>query len=65
LAESGIASLTILDLNGHEVATLVGGQVDAGRYTAVWNTDRQAAGMYSYRLQAGSYQHTKKLMLIK
>jgi hypothetical protein len=65
IAKVGYASLKILDVAGHEVASLINGQVDAGSYTAVWNAGDQAAGIYFYRLRAGGYQSTRKLILIK
>jgi len=58
-------SLQVFDLGGRLVETLVDGRLDAGRYTSVWNADNQSAGIYFYRLQAGTFQQTKKLTLVK
>jgi len=58
-------SLQVFDLTGRLVDTLVDERLGAGRFTSVWKADLQAAGVYFYRLQAGSFQQTKKLTLIK
>ena len=58
-------SLRVFDLSGRLVETLINGRLEAGKFRAVWNADLQAAGVYFYRLQAGSFQQTKKLTLVK
>ena len=58
-------SLKVLDLLGREVATIVSGEMQAGNYTRQWNATKMSSGIYFYRLQAGSYIQTKKLILLK
>ncbi len=58
-------SLKIFDLLGREMATIVSEEMSAGNYTKQWNTNNLASGIYFYRLQAGSYAETKKLILMK
>ncbi len=58
-------SLKIYNLVGQEVATIVNGNMEAGRYSKMWNALSMSAGVYYYRLQAGAYSETRKLVLLK
>ena len=58
-------TLSIFDLLGSEVGTLVKGKKDAGIYSAQWNASGFASGMYLVRLHAGSFTSTKKILLMK
>ncbi len=57
--------LKIYDMLGREVATLVNGEQAAGRYAQSFNASGLASGLYFYRLQAGNFVETKKMMLVK
>jgi hypothetical protein len=57
--------LIIYDLLGREVQTLVNGELKPGTYKAVWDASNFASGVYFYKLVAGSYADTKKMILIK
>ncbi len=61
----GFVSLKVYDVLGREVATLVAENSFARRYKAVWNAGDLASGVYFYRLQAGSFVDTKKLVLMR
>ncbi|MBC8466014.1 T9SS type A sorting domain-containing protein, partial [bacterium] len=65
LPEQMQVSLQLFDLTGRLVETLIDDRLEAGRFDAVWNADMQAAGVYFYRLQAGDFVQTRKLMLVK
>jgi len=69
LAKTGQVSLKVYNLLGNEVATLVDGQQAAGSYTVPFNTNtgtlNLSSGVYFYRLEAGSFVSTKKLILMK
>jgi hypothetical protein len=58
-------TLKIYDLIGREIAILASEELSAGSYTRIWNAGRFASGIYFYRLQAGSFINTKKLLLLK
>ncbi len=58
-------SLKIYNLLGQEVATLVNEEKAAGRYSADWNASALASGVYFYKLEAGSFVQTKKMILMK
>jgi hypothetical protein len=56
--------LTVFNALGQEVATLVRGEKSAGRHEAHFDGSRLSSGVYFYRLQAGAYVETRKLLLI-
>jgi len=58
-------SLKVYDVLGREVATLVSGRQEAGRYSVSFNAASLSSGVYFYRLQAGNFVATKKMMLVK
>ena len=58
-------NLKIYDLLGREVAILVDEVKPAGTYSVRWEASHFSSGVYFYRLQAGHFVDTKKLVLIK
>ena len=58
-------SLKVFDLIGREVATLVSEELSIGSYTQQWNASGIPSGVYFYRLHAGSFTETKKLVLLR
>ncbi|MDL1892866.1 T9SS type A sorting domain-containing protein, partial [Sphingobacteriales bacterium CHB3] len=58
-------TLKIYNAIGQLVATLQDGELNAGSFEATWNASHVASGVYFYRLQAGNFSQTKKLMLLK
>lgn len=67
LAESGDVKLEVYDVLGRKVATLVEGKQEAGRYVIKFNAANYglASGLYFYRLTAGKFMETKKMLLRK
>ncbi len=67
IPNSGHVTLKVYDILGRAVATLVDEHKQAGTYSASFNTLRSSltSGVYLYRLQSGSYNETKKLILMK
>ena len=57
--------LVVCDLLGREVATLVSEFKLAGRYDITFAPMNLASGVYLYRLQAGSLNDVKKLLLLR
>jgi flagellar hook assembly protein FlgD len=62
--------LDVLDVSGRHVRTLVYGDVEAGRRVAVWEGRddhglRVASGVYFYRLRAGAFVETRRMVLLK
>ncbi len=58
-------TLEVFNLVGARVALLVEGKRAEGYYTETFNANEFASGVYFYRLRAGTYVHTKKLVLMK
>ena len=58
-------SLIIFNIRGQEIARLVGEEKPAGTHTAKWNASNVASGIYFYRLNAGEFVQTKKMVLLK
>jgi hypothetical protein len=57
--------LTVNDLLGRRIAILVNTFLPAGTYRTAWNAAHAASGVYLYTLQAGSFQLTKRMMLLR
>jgi hypothetical protein len=55
----------VFDVLGREVATLVDEIKQAGEYKVTWDAGKMASGIYFYRLQAGVFVETKKMVLAK
>ena len=58
-------SLKIYDALGSEVETIVNQKMDPGFYNYQWVGTKYASGVYFYRLTAGDFVSTKKLMILK
>jgi uncharacterized protein (TIGR02145 family) len=58
-------TLKIYDLLGREVATLLQEKKEVGEYTVTWNADKVPSGVYFYKLLAGDFIQTKKMVLMK
>lgn len=57
--------LTVYDILGQRVATLVDEQMNPGAYVTEFNGSRLASGVYIYRLEAGSFTQTRQMMFVK
>lgn len=58
-------SITIYNILGSEVATLVNKKMAAGSYNVPFNAANLTAGTYLYRIKAGNYNETRKMMYLK
>lgn len=65
LPEDSNVDLKIYDLVGREIAVLMHEQKPAGFYALEWNAEGMSSGVYFYKLTAGTYTQTKKLVLLK
>ena len=70
LPESGMVNITIHDMLGRKVKTLVNSSQSAGYKTIQWNATNNksepvAAGLYLYTIQTGEFRQTKKMVLLK
>jgi photosystem II stability/assembly factor-like uncharacterized protein len=65
LATASKVNLKVYDVLGREVASLVNETQSAGAYHVQFDAGHLASGLYFYRLQAGSFVETKKMLLVK
>ncbi|HMV27275.1 MAG TPA: FlgD immunoglobulin-like domain containing protein, partial [bacterium] len=70
LSENGTVRLTVYNLLGQKVKTLVQQHVAAGYHTIVWNGRNESghavsSGVYLYRLEIQGHVVTKKMMFLK
>jgi 1,4-alpha-glucan branching enzyme len=65
IPEAGIVSLKIYDILGREVRTLINEFQQNGIYSITFNASNLSSGVYFYRIQAGSFIETKKMLLLK
>jgi hypothetical protein len=65
LPTRSLVLLKVYDIIGNEVAALVNGEKPAGNYEVNFNASKLSSGIYFYRLQAGSFIDTKKMLLLK
>lgn len=64
-ARGSFAKLAVYDALGREVVTLVNEQLKPGTYEVDWDGSSYVSGVYYYKLIAGDYIDTKKMILIK
>lgn len=62
---TSLVSLKIYDITGREVQRLVNSSLNAGSYTFIFDGSRLSSGVYYYRIEAGDFVQTKKMLLIK
>jgi hypothetical protein len=65
IPKAGYVTLKVYDILGREVQTLVNERQNAGNHSVTFSASNLPSGMYFYRLQAGNYSATKKLLLLK
>ncbi|MDO8469396.1 MAG: T9SS type A sorting domain-containing protein [bacterium] len=65
LTVGGSVLLTVYNLLGQQVATLVDEKLTSGKYEVTWNARNVPSGTYFYRLQTNGFVATKKMVLVK
>ncbi|MGD8779385.1 MAG: T9SS type A sorting domain-containing protein [Ignavibacteria bacterium] len=65
IPQEGVVSLKIYDILGREVTTLVNEYKSIGKYEVEFNAGSLASGVYIYKLTAGNYVSSKKMILMK
>ena len=70
LPEDALVNITIYDMMGRVVKTMVNSQQNAGFKSVRWNATNDkgapvSAGLYLYMIEAGQYRQTKKMVLLK
>ncbi len=65
IPSESLVKIKIYDILGREVTVLVNEEKSAGNYTIQFNGNNFASGVYLYRIQAGNFVDTKKMILMK
>jgi hypothetical protein len=65
ISSKSYVTLKVFDIMGREIATVASEELSAGTYSRQWNAANISSGIYFYRLQAGSFTETKKLVLLR
>ena len=65
IPELSNVKLTIYDIAGREVMTLLNKEIQAGSYDIKWDASNFASGIYFYRINAGAFNETKRMLLLK
>jgi hypothetical protein len=65
IVKEGNVKISIFDLSGKEVETLIDGVQNAGSYSAAFNASKLSSGVYFYKIQTADFTDTKKMILVK
>lgn len=65
LPKSSEVKITVFDVTGKEAAVLVNETLQAGSYQTEWNAAAFPSGVYFYRIQAGDFSETKRMILVR
>jgi hypothetical protein len=57
--------LAVYDMLGREVTTLINSELKPGTYEADWDGSDYSSGIYFYKLEAGDFTETKKMLMVK
>ena len=63
--ESSVVRVVVYDILGNEVTTLIHERLQPGTYEMEWDGSNYASGVYFYKLIAGDFMETKKMILMK
>ena len=65
LPQDNFVTIKVYNVLGKEVLTLVNEYKQAGRYLVSFNAANFSSGIYFYTIQAGGYEHTRRMTLLK
>lgn len=65
IPEKSFVTLKVYDIQGREITTLVNDERNPGLYIVNWNAAGYSSGVYFYRITAGNYMETKRMILTK
>lgn len=63
--DNSVVNLTVYDVLGRQLSELVNERLNTGLYEIEWNASALPSGVYFYKITAGDYIDTKKMMLVK
>jgi hypothetical protein len=65
ILNSGLAKLTVYDIMGREVQTLVNERLEPGKYEAAFDGTSLNSGVYFYKLEVNGYSQTRRMVMTK
>ena len=65
LPKTSEVRFSVFNILGAEVKTLINHKQEAGTYSIVFNMDNYASGVYYYRIEAGKFVQSKKMVIAK
>tara|TARA_B100001123_G_C14852361_1_gene844598 strand:+ start:158 stop:730 length:573 start_codon:yes stop_codon:yes gene_type:complete len=70
LPEDELVTITIYDMMGRKVKTVINGKQTSGHKSVKWNSNNDneipvSAGLYIYTMEAGKFRQTKKIVLLR
>jgi len=65
IPNKSFVTLSLYDITGREVESLVNELVSPGRYRVLWNAENYSSGVYFYTIKTESFQQTKRMVLVK
>jgi photosystem II stability/assembly factor-like uncharacterized protein len=65
IPEHSMVKVSVFDMLGREVETLVNQDMKPGKYEVSWNASKFSSGIYFYRIVTNSFTDTKKMILVK
>jgi len=60
-----MVNITVFDILGHEISTIVNNRYTPGSYSVDFSGENLSAGVYYYSLTSGDFKDTKKMMIVK
>ncbi|MBI3004892.1 MAG: T9SS type A sorting domain-containing protein [Ignavibacteriales bacterium] len=65
IPQTAVVSLKVYDVMGREIAVLLDARKEAGTYRVSWDASAFSSGVYFYRIHAGAFIETKKMLLMR
>lgn len=65
LPKDGFVTLKVYDILGKEIATLINEEKSQGKYEVNFNASNLSSGVYIYKIQAGDFVSSRKMILLK
>jgi len=65
LPEASRVTITVFNVLGQKVTTIVDQEMEAGSHEKNWDATNYSSGLYFYRIQANNFTETKKMLLLK
>lgn len=63
--QSGLVTLTVYDLIGREVVTILNRRMDAGRHLIQWDASHVSSGVYFVTMESGDFRQVRKVTVLR